>query len=412
MNAQIIQQLMILIILGFYFFDVILNVLNLTAMTTVLPAEFADVYDSQKYAESQRYERTNTIFSMVHSGFWTMVIVLVIRFQILGILDRFVRSLSHSQIMQGLIFLGIIYTIYKIVDTFFEAYDTFVIEKKFGFSTTTVKIFVADWIKSYFLTLFIGGLIFAILNFIFIRTHNYFFILGLGVVVLIDLFFVLFYADLILPLFNKLSPLPDGELKQKIKDFAQKVGYELKDVYQIDSSKRSTKLNAFFTGLGSKKKVVLYDTLISKLTSKQIIAVLAHEIGHYKHKHILWQFVISVVSSGIFLYLLQFFGTNPVIARVLGASSPSFYLGLFALAILYTPVEFVIGIFVQILQRSFERQADKFAAQNYSAAELIEALKKISVENLSNLSPHPVYVFFHYSHPPLLERIRRLKDLS
>jgi STE24 endopeptidase len=223
---------------------------------------------------------------------------------------------------------------------------------------------------------------------------------------------VLFYSNLIVPLFNKQTPLQEGNLRDAIQQFAGKVGFKLDNIFVIDGSKRSTKANAYFTGFGAKKRIVLYDTLINEMQTDEIVAVLAHEIGHYKKKHVLQGLVISLLQTGALLFVFSLFVGNPFLSMALGVENPNFHIGLVAFGILYTPFSFVLGIFMNLLSRKNEYQADAFAAQNFNPGSLASALKKLSVNNLSNLTPHPLYVFFHYSHPTLLQRLEHLNKFE
>jgi len=232
------------------------------------------------------------------------------------------------------------------------------------------------------------------------------------VVAVFSIFMSMFYSNLIVPLFNKQTPLKEGELRSSIEDFAQKVGFKLDNIFVIDGSKRSAKANAYFTGLGPKKRIVLYDTLINDMETDELVAVLAHEIGHYKKNHIIQGLIISLIQTGIVLFIFSLLIDSPLLSKALGVEEPNFHIGLIAFGILYSPVSFVLGIFMNMLSRKNEYQADAFAAKNYRPEALASALKKLSVKNLSNLTPHPKYVFFNYSHPPLLERLNHLKTFE
>jgi STE24 endopeptidase len=226
------------------------------------------------------------------------------------------------------------------------------------------------------------------------------------------IFMAMFYSSLIVPLFNKQTPLEDGELRNAIKEFADKVGFKLNNIFVIDGSKRSTKANAYFSGMGAKKRIVLFDTLIKDHSTEELVAVLAHEIGHYKKKHTLKEMILSVVQTGIMLYIISIFIGNPVLSQALGAKQGSFHIGILAFGLLYSPLSLLIGIMMNVISRKYEYQADRFAGENYNPKALQDALKKLSVNNLSNLRPHPLYVFFHYSHPPLLQRLKALDDIG
>jgi STE24 endopeptidase len=291
----------------------------------------------------------------------------------------------------------------------FSVYDTFVIEKKFGFNLTTPGTFVLDLIKSLILGAVIGGGLMALIIWIYGKTGSWFWILTWGVVTLFSLFMAMFYSNLIVPLFNKQTPLPEGELRTAIHEFAQKVGFKLDNIFIINGSKRSSKGNAYFSGLGPKKRIVLYDTLINELTVNELVAVLAHEIGHYKKKHVLVALIIGVIQTGVLLFLFSVFVKSPSLSRALGVAEPNFHIGMVAFGILYSPVSLVTGLFVSKMSRRNEFKADQFAAENFDPAALASALKKLSVQNLSNMTPHPLYVFFHYSHPPLLQRLEKLR---
>jgi STE24 endopeptidase len=311
-----------------------------------------------------------------------------------------------------LIFFGIVVIAAGLLNLPFSIYDTFVIEKKFGFNKTTPGTFVLDLIKSLFLGTIIGGGLMALIIWIYGLTGNWFWILSWGVLSLFSLFMAMFYSNLIVPLFNKQTPLPEGELRTAIHEFAQKVGFKLDNIFIINGSKRSSKGNAYFSGLGPKKRIVLYDTLIDELTVDELVAVLAHEIGHYKKKHVLLGLLIGLIQTGILLFLFSLFVKSPSLSRALGVAEPNFHIGMVAFGILYSPVSLVTGLFVSKMSRRNEFKADQFAAENFDPAALASALKKLSVQNLSNMTPHPLYVFFHYSHPPLLQRLEKLNSYA
>jgi len=312
----------------------------------------------------------------------------------------------------SLLFFGIIGFIADILGTPFAIYSTFVIEEQFGFNKTTPKIFILDKLKSWLLGIVIGGGLMALVVWIYTISGPWFWLIAWGVITLFTVFMGLFYSNLIVPLFNKQTPLEAGELREAIQDFASRTGFRLKDIYMIDGSKRSTKANAYFTGLGRKKRIVLYDTLVKQHTTEELVAVLAHEIGHNKKKHTLVGMLLSILQTGLMLFILSRFLGNPNLSEALGASMPSFHISLVAFGILYTPLSVVLGLIMNIISRKQEFAADEFAGTNYRSESLQEALIKLSVHNLSNLRPHPAYVFFYYSHPPLLQRLNALKRLQ
>jgi STE24 endopeptidase len=328
-----------------------------------------------------------------------------------ALVDQMAGEFTSNPIIKALVFFAILGLASDILHIPFSIYDTFVIEEKFGFNKTTVKTFVFDKIKGWLLSLIIGGGLGYLILWFYYKTTDMFWIYAWIMTTAFLIFFVMFYSNLIVPLFNKQELLEDGELKEAIKQFADKVGFKLDNVYRIDGSKRSTKANAYFTGLGAKKRIVLYDTLIKELTTNEIVAVLAHEIGHYKRKHTLQGIVLSILQAGLTFYLISIFLKYPALSQALGVSQPNFHIGIIAFGVLYTPFSMIIGMAMNILSRKNEFQADNFANQNFEAEHLINALKKLSVNNLSNLTPHPVYVFFHYSHPTLLQRIKALRKI-
>ena len=327
--------------------------------------------------------------------------------------DNIARGFSENSIVIALIFFGILYFANEVLNIPFGIYHTFKIEERFGFNKMTPALFAADTVKGWLLTVLLGGGILALLMLIYNETGAYFWLIAWAVMSGISIFMLMFYSNLIVPLFNKQTPLEEGELRTAIQEFCKKVDFGLDDLYVIDGSKRSTKANAYFTGLGSKKRIVLYDTLMNTLNTEEIVAVLAHEIGHYKHKHTLLMLLISILNTGFMLFLLSLaLGTpetgNVHLAEALGSQYPSFHLGVIVFGILYTPISTLLGVGLNVISRRNEFQADSFAKENGLGEELGEALKKLSVSTLSNLNPHKAYVFFHYSHPTLIQRIRNL----
>ena len=299
-----------------------------------------------------------------------------------------------------------------LLNTPFSVYSIFSIEERFGFNKTTPKTFVLDKLKGWLLTALIGGGLLALIVFIYLKTTHLFWVYVWLLISVFSIFMAMFYSNLIVPLFNKQTPLEEGELKQAINNFAEKVGFKLDNIFVIDGSKRSTKSNAYFTGLGAKKRIVLYDTLIADMETDELVAVLAHEIGHYKKKHIISSLVLGILQTGLMLYIFSLLVDSPALAGAMGVAEPSFHIGLVAFGVLYSPLSDLIGLGMNLLSRKNEYQADAFAAEHYNPDALASALKKLSVKNLSNLRPHPAYVFFHYSHPTLLQRLDALKKIK
>jgi STE24 endopeptidase len=308
-----------------------------------------------------------------------------------------------------LFFFGIIGLASDLINIPFSWYDAFVIEKKYGFNTMTARTFITDHLKSWFIALLVGIPVLGIVTWLYYETGALFWLYAWIVITVFSIVINLFYSELIVPLFNKQTPLQAGSLRSKIESFAEKTGFKLRDIFVIDGSKRSTKANAYFSGFGPKKRIVLYDTLFSQLTEEEIVAVLAHETGHYKKKHVLTSLIISVILTGIMLFLFSLVAGNPALSAAMGASSASFHIGLVVFGILYSPLSLATGLVTNYISRKNEFEADRYAGDYYDGESLATALKKLSVKNLSNMLPHPAYVFFHYSHPPLLQRLKNLK---
>jgi STE24 endopeptidase len=405
---EIIFWIIIAIIVLDFVFENYLDYLNTTRMSKKLPDEVKDIYDEDKYKKQQAYQKENQRFGMITGAFSFLLILAMFFFYGFAWVDSFAWSVTSSSILAALLFFGILMFASDILNIPFSIYDTFVIEEKYGFNKTTPKTFVFDKIKGWLLGAIIGGGLLALIIFIYQKTQNMFWIYAWLIVAVFSIFMSMFYSNLIVPLFNKQRPLEEGELRNAIENFAQKVGFKLDNIFVIDGSKRSAKANAYFTGLGPKKRIVLYDTLINDMKTEELVAVLAHEIGHYKKNHIIQGLIISLIQTGIVLFIFSLLIDSPLLSKALDVQEPNFHIGFIAFGILYSPVSFILGIFMNQLSRKNEYQADAFAAKNYQPAALASALKKLSVKNLSNLTPHPKYVFFNYSHPPLLQRLRHL----
>jgi len=404
------------IILAIVVFDFalerLLDWLNSTRWSSKLPEELKGIYDPDRYEKSQKYEKENQKFGKLTSSFSFVLMVAMLFLAGFAIVDNWAREISANQIVIALVFFGILGLAMDIVNTPFNLYDTFVIEEKYGFNKTTLKIFFLDKVKGWMLSLIIGGGLLALIIWFYMLTGKMFWIYTWLLMSVFMVFITMFYSTLIVPMFNKQTLLEEGELKTAIRNFAEKVNFKLDNIFVIDGSKRSTKANAYFSGLGAKKRIVLFDTLIEDLDTDEIVAVLAHEIGHYKKKHTKKGMIISVLQTGLTLYILSLLISNPELSKALGAEQTGFHLGLIAFGILYSPVSTVLGLGMNIFSRKNEFEADAFAGKHYREEALRTALKKLSVKNLSNLRPHPVVVFFHYSHPPLLKRLERLAELK
>ena len=390
--------------------DQLLDSLNASHFEDEIPEEVSDVYDSKEYKKSQVYKKTNHRFGIITSLF---SILLTLGFFFLDgfyLVDNFSRAFSENSIIITLIFSGIIIIGSDFLNIPFSYYKTFVIEEKFGFNKTSKKTFFMDKLKGLLISVLIGGFILALITWFYEFTGAFFWLYAWGLVTIFSLFMNMFYSKIIVPLFNKQRALEKGDLKDAITKYANSVGFTLNNIFVINASKRSTKANAYFSGFGNQKQITLYDTLINDLTIDEIVAVLAHEVGHYKRKHIVFNLIASIMLTGVTLFLLSLFIHTPILSSALGVSVPSFHIGLIAFGILYSPLSEITRMFMNYMSRKFEYQADNYAKETFASEPLISSLKKLSKNSLSNLTPHFLYVFIHYSHPTLFDRVKNLKQ--
>jgi STE24 endopeptidase len=409
MDKTFVFYCILFILVGEFILATVMNYLNAKRFKDPIPTDLNDVYNSEEYEKSQAYKLSNYKFGIVTSIFSLALILGFLFFGGFAWVDDFAYKLTSNTIVQALIFFGIIVLGSDILNIPFSYYQTFVIEEKFGFNKTTHKTFLIDKLKQWAMTIIIGGGILSLVIWFFQWAGTNFWLYTWGLITIFTLLMNLFYSKLIVPLFNKQEPLEAGSLKEKIEHYAANVGFDLQHIFVINGSKRSTKANAYFSGFGKEKRVTLYDTLINDLEEEEIVAVLAHEIGHYKHKHIIFNLVSSILLTGFMLFLLSLFINNPEVSLAIGVDRPSFHAALIGFGILYSPVSEITGLLINYFSRKFEYEADDYAKNTYAALPLVSSLKKLSKNSLSNLTPHPAYVFMHYSHPPLKERIRNLK---
>lgn len=410
MTAQLLFYIIIGILIFDYVIGLFLDYLNAKHYNDELPADLQDVYDADEYKKSQDYKLTNYKFGKL-SGLFSIALTLsFICFEGFKYVDDYARTITDNSILIALIFFGIIMIGSDIITTPFSYYQTFVIEEKFGFNKSTKKLFFLDKLKGWLMSAVLGGGILALIIWFFDFAGKDFWLYAWVLVTVFSLFMNMFYAKLIVPLFNKQTPLEEGGLRDKIATYAKTIGFELDNIFVIDGSKRSTKANAYFSGFGSQKRITLFDTLINDLNDDEIVAVLAHEVGHYKRKHIIYNLILSTLVTGFTLWLLSVFISNPMLSEALGVNIPSFHIGMIAFGMLYSPISQITGFFMNSLSRKFEYQADNYAKNTHNSDDLISSLKKLSKNSLSNLTPHPSYVWFHYSHPSLLQRIKNLKQ--
>jgi STE24 endopeptidase len=401
--------IIISILIAGFILERYLEYLNSKMWSETLPEKLKGICQEEEYRKTQLYEKDNRKLSFWSSSFNLVVILVMIMAGGFSLVDGVARTISMNMIVIALIFFGIIGFASEIINIPFSWYDTFIIEKRYGFNTMTIRTFITDHVKSWFIVLIIGIPVLGLITWFYYKTGSLFWLYAWGLITAFTVFMNFFYSELIVPLFNKQTPLEEGTLRNKIEGYAGKTGFKLKNIYVIDGSRRSTKSNAYFAGFGPKKRIVLFDTLLKEFTEDEIVAVLAHEIGHYRKKHVLRTMISSVLLTGLMLLLFSLVVDNPGISKAFGADSPSFHLGLIGFGILYSPLSLVIGLVSNIISRRNEYAADKFVKETYDSAVLASALKKLSVKNLSNMMPHPAYVFFHYSHPPLLQRLEKLK---
>lgn len=408
MTPNTLFYILIAIIVIEFIIDTTLDILNAKHYGDALPEPLKDVYDHDEYLKSQAYKKERFKFGLVSSTFSILLMLAFFYFDGFAYVDNLARSFSDNSIIVALIFFGIIMIGSDIVTTPFSYYSTFVIEEKYGFNKTTVKTFILDKIKGILMIAIIGGGLLALIIWFYNWSGSNFWLYAWTVIAIFSVFMNMFYAKLIVPLFNKQTPLEAGSLRNKIEAYAKTVGFKLDKIFVIDGSKRSTKANAYFSGFGSEKRITLYDTLINDLVEEEIVAVLAHEVGHYKRNHIIINLIVSTLLTGLTLWLLSLCVGSPLLSQALNIETPSFHIGLLVFGILYSPISEITGLLMNLLSRAFEYQADDFAKSTYAGEPLISGLKTLSKNSLSNLTPHPAYVFMHYSHPTLLQRFQNI----
>ncbi|PZV84579.1 STE24 endopeptidase [Algoriphagus aquaeductus] len=409
MSVESLKYLLVGVLVFGYSVRKILGYLNVTNPIPDVPDTLSEYLSQSKLQESKDYQRENFRFKFLAGTFSFLVTFLFITQGWFGAIDTWVGGFGFQPLIKSLVFFGLVFVGSDILSLPFDYYATFVIEEKYGFNKTSVQTFFSDKIKGYILSILVGGgLLMVFLWLIHQMGKDFwwqFWLVAVVFMVLVNLF----YTAWILPLFNKLTPLADGELKQKIIHYAQSVNFPLDNIFVMDGSKRSSKANAFFSGFGKRKKVVLYDTLLEQHPPDELVAVLAHEVGHYKKKHIVWGMVAAVFQVGLMLFLLAQFIFSEKMSLALGGQAWSAELNIIGFTMLFAPISMILGIGMNWLSRKNEFEADAFAKETFEGRPLAEALKTLSVKTLSNINPHPWYVFVNYSHPPLLERLDRLE---
>jgi len=415
MNLQeILFGLILFFIIIEFVIERILHHLNMNSWSKELPNELKAFYNHQEYLKAMNYALDNARISNFSVWINFAFIIFILLTKSIGYIDSLIRQVSENEIIMSLLFFGLAGIASYIISLPLSLYSTFVIEEKYGFNKTTGKIFILDSIKSILLAAIFGGGLLSLIIYIYEQTGSFFWIISWAVFILFTVFISMFYSKLIVPLFNKQKPLEEGEIRNEVIDFAAKVGFIIKNIFVIDGSKRSTKANAYFTGFGRNKRIVLYDNLINDYKTDEVVAVLAHEIGHSKLKHTIIGLFMGIFQTGILLYILSIFisadsSTYKAIAEVFGAKS-SFYISVIGFGLLYSPISLFTSLLMNYISRRNEYAADKFAAQKYNGKALGSALIKLSNKNLSNLTPHPLFVIFYHSHPTLLQRLKALEE--
>lgn len=404
----------LIVVLAFILFSFFLNLimerLNLRCIQTYLPDEFRNCYDAEKYKKAQMYLRETTGFSLLTDTLTTTVTVIFILLGGFNLCDTVARSFGLGSILTGLVYIGLLLTASGVLSLPFSAYATFVIEAKYGFNTTTVKTFISDIIKICLLSMILGGPFLCLVLWFFEQAGALAWLYCWGALCFFQIFLLFAAPIIIMPLFNKFTPMPDGALKDAISSYAREQNFKIKGVFTMDGSKRSSKSNAFFSGIGRFRRVVLFDTLIEKHSLPELLAIVAHEIGHYKKRHILKHLCMSLAVSGLMFFILSIFMENPHLFAAFKMEHVSIYASLVFFGFLYAPLDMLLSIAGNALSRHNEYEADRFAADTTGRPEaMINALKKLSVDNLSNLTPHPLKVVLSYSHPPVLARIQALR---
>ncbi|MGB5362972.1 MAG: M48 family metallopeptidase [Aureibaculum sp.] len=408
MTPKVIFAIIILILAINFIIDKVLDYLNARHFDDKIPVPLSDVYNEEEYYKSQQYKKENFKFSSIISTVSFVLTIAFFFFDGFAFVDKIAHQISDNPIVITLVFFGIIMLGSDIITTPLSYYQTFVIEEKYGFNKSSKKLFFLDKLKGWLLMIVLGGGILALVVWFYQLTGTDFWIYTWVFIAIFSIFMTLFYSTLIVPLFNKQTLLEEGELKNELEKFAKKVGFTLDKIFVIDGSKRSTKANAYFTGFGKKKRIVLYDTLIDDLETDEIVAVLAHEVGHYKKNHVIFNMIASILLTGVTLFILSFFIDSKLLANALSVSEPSFHIGLIAFGVLYSPISDITGLVMNYISRKFEYQADNYAKNKYNAQALVSSLKKLSKNSLSNLTPHKAYVVMNYSHPTLLQRVQNL----
>lgn len=409
--ANILYWTIIVIVVAEFAFDCVLRYLNIKASKQPIPKELEGLYDEETYKKQQAYTGERRRVSLLGSVLNTCITLGIFAFGGFALFDGWVREVTSYPVLMAILYMLIFNVIGMVVDVPFSYYNTFTIETKYGFNRMTKKLFWTDLLKSTALSIVITSIIIGAVVWIYGMIPQWFWLVAWAVIGCFQLFMQYIYTDFIVPMFNKLSPLEDGELRSAIEDFAKKTNFSLENIYMQDSSKRSTHGNAYFSGWGKRKKVVIYDTLTEQLSTEQIVAVLAHEIGHQKHGHMTKMVVMMLSMMLLTLWLFSLVIDSKDVAMAAGCEMPSFHINIMVFSMLFTPISMLTDMFTAIISRRHEWEADEFARVHGQGEGISEALKKMSKHSLANLTPHPLVVFMEYSHPTLLDRVKHLENL-
>ena len=409
------EQTFYLIIIGAlileYLLSTVSSVLNMNSVSEDVPNGFQDHYDEEKYAKSQAYLKDNTRFGLLSSTFSLALMLIVIHTGLFGILDHIVRAQTVHPILAGLLFFGIIFIVNDMINLPISLYGTFVIEEKYGFNKTTAKTFMLDKLKGYALTFILGSVVIGPILYFFNTYGENGWWIAWGLITAFMIAVQPLFVHVIAPMFNKFAPLEEGELRTAIEVFAEKVNFPIARIDMMDGSKRSSHSNAYFSGFGKSRRIALFDTLLDKHTTEEIVSVVAHEVGHYKKKHIITGTILGILETGVMLFVFNLIMNDPALFAVFGVENVSVYGGLIFFGMLYSPVSLVTSIFTTALSRKNEYEADTYSLENTQNKEaLVSMLKGLAANNLSHLTPHPLMVFLSYSHPPVMDRIAAVNN--
>lgn len=409
MDAVSIKYLLVGVVVFGFLFEKSLSFLNSRRNVPAIPKTLDQYLDEKKLKNAKLYQKANFNFGLISGTFSFILTILMICFGVFGWIDESLREYIENPLLLSLIYFAVIFIGSDLISIPFDYYHTFRIEERFGFNKSNRATFFTDKLKGYLLSIVVGGGLLALLLWLIHQIGKDFWWQFWILASIFMVFVNLFYTAWILPIFNKLTPLQSGELKEKLIAYIAKVNFPLENLFVIDGSKRSSKANAFFSGFGKRKKVVLYDTLIEQHTPDEIVAVLAHEVGHYKKKHILIGMLSGVIQVGILLFILSQFIHSQNMSMALGGSEMAIHLNIIGFTMLFSPISMILGIFMNMISRKHEFEADAYAKETFAGEPLAEALKTLSINSLSNINPHPWYVFVNYSHPPLIERLKKLE---